>query len=388
MRGSIVKRYKSSYSIVLNLGVDPQTGKRKQHWITVRGTKKDAERRLAELLHQLDTGTFMKPGKSTVAEFLEKWLLDYVQPNLSPRSFERYESIVRVHLIPALGNIPLTQLKPEHVQRLYAAKLNDGLSARTVRYLHTVLHKALQTAMKWGRVSRNVADSVDAPRARRADMQTWDQDEVIHFLEAARKTPYFALFHTALFTGMRRSELLALRWRDIDFIYSQIYVARSLHQLQDGSYVLTQPKSDSSCRTIALSPSAILVLQNHYEKRKLELAMLGMPLKDDDLVFSTPEGKPLRPNTVSRAWTMLAARAGIKVIRLHDARHTHASLMLKQGIHPKIVQERLGHASIQTTLDTYSHVAPGLQAAAAARFDEAFNPRYSKSESGVVENRG
>jgi integrase len=219
-------------------------------------------------------------------------------------------------------------------------------------------------------------------------MQTWDQDEVIHFLEAARKTPYFALFHTALFTGMRRSELLALRWRDIDFIYSQIYVARSLHQLQDGSYVLTQPKSDSSCRTIALSPSAILVLQNHYEKRKLELAMLGMPLKDDDLVFSTPEGKPLRPNTVSRAWTMLAARAGIKVIRLHDARHTHASLMLKQGIHPKIVQERLGHASIQTTLDTYSHVAPGLQAAAAARFDEAFNPRYSKSESGVVENRG
>jgi len=161
VRGSIIKRYKSSYTIVLNLGIDPTSGKRKQEWISVKGTKKDAEKKLAELLHQLDNGTFIKPGKTTVAEFLEKWLSDYAQPKLSPRAFERYESIVRVHLIPGLGNIPLTQLKPEHLQRLYATKLVDGLSARTVRYLHTVLHKALQTAMKWGRVSRNVADDAD-----------------------------------------------------------------------------------------------------------------------------------------------------------------------------------------------------------------------------------
>jgi integrase len=241
--------------------------------------------------------------------------------------------------------------------------------------------------MKWGRISRNVADGVDVPHAHRAEMQTWNEDEMTCFLEAARKTPYFALFHTALFTGMRRSELLALRWSDVDFIYSQIYINRALHHLRDGSYVFTRPKSESSCRAIALSPSAILVLQDHYENQKLERAMSGIPLGDDDLVFSTL-GKPLRPNTVSRAWTMLAARAGIKVIRLHDARHTHASLMLKQGTHPKIVQERLGHASIQITLDTYSHVVPGLQEAAAARFDEAFRTRYNRSESDAVENLG
>ncbi|MCL0103361.1 site-specific integrase [Dehalococcoidia bacterium] len=150
-----------------------------------------------------------------MTEFLEKWLSDYAQPNLSPRGFERYESIVRVHLVPGLSDIPLTQLKPEHVQGLYATKLNDGLSARTVRYLHIVLHKALQTAMKWGRVSRNVADSVDLPRGRRTEMQTWDEDDITRFLEVARKTPYFALFHTALFTGMRRSELLALQWCNV-----------------------------------------------------------------------------------------------------------------------------------------------------------------------------
>ena len=177
---------------------------------------------------------------------------------------------------------------------------------------------------------------------------------------------------------MRRSELLGLSWQDVDFLFCQVSVTRGLHHLKDGSYVFTQPKSAKSRRTIALSPSAILTLKEHKEKQEVIRASLGILLKDDDLVFSTPEGKPLRPNTVSRAWTMLAARAGVKVIRLHDARHTHASLMLKQGIHPKIVQERLGHATIAITLDTYSHVAPGLQEAAAKRFDEVLSSRYNK----------
>jgi integrase len=373
MRGSIIKRGKSSYTIVLNLGTDPHTGKRKQQWVSVKGTKKEAEKKLAELLHQLDTGTFMRPSKTTLAEYLEKWLADYAKPNLSPRGFERYAGIIRKHLIPDMGSITLTQLRPEHLQKHYTARLNSGLSARTVRYHHAVIHKALQTAVKWGLVSRNVADGVDMPRIRRTEMQTWDEDDVNRFLEAAKDNPYYALFYTALYTGMRRSELLGLKWSDVDFILSQVYINRSLHHLKDGSYVFTQPKSAKSRRTIALPPSAILVLKKHRETQKLERTLLGVPLTDDELVFSQFDGRPLRPNTVTRAWAMLAARAGVKVIRLHDARHTHASLMLKQGIHPKIVQERLGHASIQITLDTYSHVAPGLQQAAAEGFDRLLN---------------
>ena len=159
--------------------------------------------------------------------------------------------------------------------------------------------------------------------------------------------------------------------------FSQVYVNRSLHHLKDGSYVFTQPKSAKSRRTIALSPSAILTLKEHKEKQALERTMLGTPLKDDDLVFSTPEGKPLRPNTVTRAWSTIAKRAGVKVIRLHDARHTHASLMLKLGAHPKVVSERLGHSTITTTLDIYSHVTPGLQEAAARRFDEVLKVRHN-----------
>jgi integrase len=217
-------------------------------------------------------------------------------------------------------------------------------------------------------------------------MQTWGEDDIIRFLEATKDSPYYALFYTALFTGMRRSELLALSWRDVDFIFSQVYVSRSLHVLKGGKVVFKSPKTPSGRRTVALPPSAILTLKEHKEKQEAMRAMLGIPLTDDDLVFSHLDGKPLLPNTVTHAWIKLVRRTGLKGIRLHDARHTHASLMLKQGIHPKIVQERLGHSSIQITLDTYSHVAPGLQQAAATRFDEAFNNRYNKPENEAIEN--
>jgi integrase len=216
-------------------------------------------------------------------------------------------------------------------------------------------------------------------------MHTLSEDDVHTFLEAAKKTPYYALFYTALYTGMRRSELLALRWSDVDLLLCQIYVTRTLHHLRDGSIVYRAPKTAKGRRMIALSPSTALVLKKHEEKQEAMCAMLGIPLEDDDLMFSQADGKALLPDTVSHAWMKLAKRLGMPEIRLHDARHSHASLMLKQGIHPKIVQERLGHASIQITLDTYSHVAPGLQEAAAARFDEALAPTPKKE---LVENLG
>jgi len=277
-----------------------------------------------------------------------------------------------MYIKPSIGSLLLTQVKPEHLQKCYQSWLKHGLSAGTIRYQHAVMHKALQTALKWGLVARNVADSVDIPHVKQSIMQTWNEDEVMQFLEAAKGGQYYELFYLALFTGMRRSELLALSWQDIDFVLCQIYVNRGLQQLKDGSYVFTQPKSARSRRTIALPPSAVLLLQRYYDSLQMDYVVLGIPLTDDTLVFSTL-GKPLRPNTITRAWTSLAVRAGIKRIRFHDARHTHASLMLKQGIHPKIVQERLGHASIQMTLDTYSHVAPGLQEAAAVSFDRVIN---------------
>ncbi|MFC1893519.1 Arm DNA-binding domain-containing protein [Chloroflexota bacterium] len=213
MRGHVVKRYKNSYTIVLSLGTDPATGNRKQQWISVKGTKKETEKRLAELLHQLDTGIFTKPGKATVAEYLEKWLMYYCQANLAPRTTEGYESIVRCHLIPSLGKIHLTQLKPEHIQSAYSKGLSAGLSPRTVRYVHVTLHKALRDAVMLGVIIRNPADAVKPPRLQYHEMHTMNESDIHIFLEFAKSTPYYALFYVALFTGMRRSELLALQWR-------------------------------------------------------------------------------------------------------------------------------------------------------------------------------
>lgn len=389
MRGHIVKRYKDSYTIVLNLGKNPSTGRRKQQWVSVKGTKKDAEKRLGELIHQLDTGTFMRPGKTTLAVFLEKWLNDYARPNLSPRTTEGYESIIQQHIIPKLGSITLTQLKPEHIQQYYSEAMANGrcngrggLTPHTVRHHHMALHRALEVAVKWGLLNRNPVDMIDPPRFQRVEMNVMNEDDINNFLETARPTRYYALFYLALFTGMRRSELLALRWSDIDLYLCQVSVNRTLHRLRDGSLIFQTPKTAKGRRTVALTPSASIMMREYKEKQEADKKVVGIHLEESNFVFSDVEDRPMLPDTISRAWAKLASKAGLKGIRLHDARHTHASIMLKQGIHPKIVQERLGHASIQVTLDTYSHVAPGMQQKAAESFDNAVISVRSKEAIG------
>ena len=233
--------------------------------------------------------------------------------------------------------------------------------------------------MKWGLLVRNPADAVTPPRFQRIEIHTLDEQGVHALLETARATPYYALFYVALFTGMRRSELLALRWCDVDFMLCEVSITRTVHHLRDGTFVFRQPKTAKSRCLVALSPSTALVLKEHKEKQKTEHILMGVSLKDSDLVFSHIDGKPFLPDTITRTWIRMVRRLGFKGVRLHDARHSHASLMLKQGVHPKIVQERLGHSSIQITLDTYSHIASGLQEAAAKRFDDALNVRYNNT---------
>jgi len=374
MRGTIIKRG-DSYRIKVSLGKDSVTGKYLSHYETVRGNKKDAEKRLNELIHQHENGTFIKPGKVTLREYLKSWLADYCKPNLSPRTHELYSYICDKHIIPILGSILLVELKPQHLQRLYADKLSSGLSGRTVQIIHITLHKALKNAVKTGLLLRNVVDAVDSPKIQRREMRVMSETDLHIFLEYAKDTPYYALFYTSLFTGMRRAELLALRWSDVDLTLCQLSVTRSMqyvsHPDPQKRISFKEPKTSKSRRLIALSPSTAIALKEHEEKQNELRESLDYPvLSDNDLVFSHYDGSPLLPNSVTHAWIKLVRRCGLHGIRLHDARHTHASLLLKQGVHPKIVQERLGHGSIQITLDTYSHVAPGLQQAAANKFDD------------------
>jgi len=367
MRGSIFKQKgqaEGSWTIVLPLGRDPATGKRKQQWVTVRGSKHEAERQLREMLTANDQGMIIKPSKTTLAVFLDKWLKEYSWANLAPRTAEGYEHMAQKYLIPSLGNILLTALKPEHLLSYYNDRRAAGLSGRTIHHHHVTLHGALKCACKWGLIAHNPADSVDPPHFDKPEMHTIAEADLQRFLDAAKQTEYYPLFYLALFTGMRRSELLALRWADVDLLMCQAHVTRSLHHLRTGETVIRQPKTAKSRRMVALSPSTCQVLQEYRAKQESERLHDGKLLQKDDLIF------PWMPDTVTHAWLKVARRVGLKDINLHSARHSHASLLLKQGVHPKIVQERLGHSSIQVTLDTYSHVAPGLQEAAARGFDD------------------
>jgi len=386
MRGHIRKRYKNSWEIIVSIGRDPVTGKYKHQSFSVRGTKNEAKKRLTEIQHQLDIGIFMQPRKTTLAEYLQCWLKDYVWPNLAPKTADGYELIIRRHVIPYLGNITLTQLKPEHLQKYYTDKLSNGrcdgdggLSARTVRHHHTTLHTALATALKWGLIQRNPADAVTPPRFQNPEWKTLTEDDIHNVLDTARLTPYYTLFYLAIFTGLRRSELLALRWSDLDLYMCKVYVNRSLHQIRNGGIVFRSPKTGKGRRAIDLDAATAITLRKRREYVEAIRVELGVLLNDSDLVFCNEEdGSPLRPDTVTHAWIKLTKRIGLSGVRFHDIRHSHASLMLKQGVPAKVVSERLGHASIQITLDTYSHVTPGMQAAAADGFAQLVNYEREK----------
>jgi len=386
MRGHIRKRGKNSWEIAIDVSKDPLTGRRKQHFETVQGNKKDVERRLAELLVSVEQGSFIKPKRLSVAEYLQQWLDGYVKTNCSPRTLDGYQSIVSRHLIPNLGRIPLTQLQPPHIQQYYAHALSEGrvdrkgaLSARSVLHIHRVLFQALNYAVRQGLLFRNIAELVDPPRARNAKMTSLIPQEVSRLLNVAKDTPYYPIIYTAVNTGLRQAELLGLRWRDLDLDLAALSVTQVLYKRR-GICQFKEPKSEHSRRRLDLSPSIALFLRQYRADREMERLLLGKPLSKDNLVFSSGDGTPIDPGTLTHNFARIARKAGLPGTRFHDLRHTFASLMLLAGIHPKIVSEMLGHSSVAFTLDVYSHVIGGLQQAAVRRLDEVLQPELRQRQ--------
>ncbi len=385
MKGHIRKRSKGSWAIVIDVGRDAETGKRRQRWHTVKGTKKDAERALRQILYSMETGNYIEPNRLTVGEWLLQWLEGYVEMRTTARTQESYRSIIRHHLMPAMGSIPLAQLQPNHLQSYYAKALSQGradgkggLSARSVLYHHRIISEALKHAVKMGLLARNIAEVVDPPRVAKVKMSILKPEEISRLLDAARQTPYYVFYCTLLYTGLRRGEALALRWRNVDLLGSELQVVETAFKLGDGTYIVKEPKTPHSCRPVSLPPSLAVLIRQYRAEQEAAFGNLGSPLSEDGFVFTNPNGRPLDPNMVTRTFSRIVRKAGIVQIRLHDLRHTHATLMLKAGVHPKVVSERLGHANIGITLDTYSHVLPGLQEAAAERFDRLLEEEVSE----------
>jgi len=374
MNGSIRKKNKNSWEITIDLGHD-ENGKRKRKYVHVTGTKADAQRHQRELLTNLDKGLLIDIPKTSLGEFIDRWLRDYVEIRVSPRTAEGYHGIIRRYIRPNLGRVDISRLTPQHVQKLYSDMLKKGLSATTVLHTHRLLSEILGHAVKWGVIIRNVCDAVDPPRPQRREMTALDSTQAQKLLEATAQSPYGAIFFLALYAGLRRSEILGLRWCDVDIPNKTISVNQTLHRLIGKGLVIGEPKTSHSRRAVKLPPDAVALLAGLRAKRRDQLEVLGIGWRESDFVFCDAHDRPMAPDTVSHNFSKIMKRLGFSRVRFHDLRHTHATLMLKQGVHPKIVSERLGHATVNITLDTYSHVLPGMQDAAVIAFEEAMKPR-------------
>lgn len=389
MRGHVTKpKGRSRWYIVVDVGTDPETGRRRQQWRGSWATKREAEDELPKILGALGDGTYVEsPAKLTVKAFLVdewfpavgatqvegEWVLSE-HGVLRPSTLRLYCTLADAYVIPGLGDVPLKKLDPAQLHRLYAKLLKKGrrrdggpLGAETTRKVHRFIHRALRDAVRWNRVARNVASIAEPPRAPRPQMVAWAAAELVTFLARVndddRLSALWTLFAT---TGLRRAEALGLRWADVDLDDARLSVRQTLAYVGTRA-TFSEPKTDSSRRLVTLAPITVDALRAHRVRQAEEKLAIGPAYGTLNLVFARVDGSPLNPATVSRAFDALVKAAELPKITLHGLRHTWATLALLDGIPSKIVAEVLGHSSTRVTEDLYQHVTPGMKADATAR---------------------
>jgi len=372
MRGPKGKDGIAHWAIVVDMPRAPGQ-KRDRKWHAFKGTKKEAEAELRKIVTRLDRGDGFFPSKDRVSQFLDRWIA-HVKSEVSPKTYERYCGIVNLHLKPTFGMHLLTRLTSIHLDSAYRQWLESGslrggrpLSPQTIIHHHRVMHEALSQGVTWGLLSRNVADAATPPKRTRPEIKSLDTQQLGRLLRASDSTRLAAPIFVALTTGVRRGELLALRWSDLDLDSATLSVRRSLEVTRSGVRIKL-PKSGRS-RAIKLAATTIEILRKHRVAQHAERLQIGPAYGDLDLIFPREDGSIWHPDAFGYRFGSLVKAAGIGHVRLHDLRHCCASLMLKSGVHAKVVSERLGHSTISITLDLYSHVLPGLQEAAAEKID-------------------
>jgi len=365
--GYIRKRGKHSWQVMVRAGRDPVSGKYVRIARTVRGTRKDAERVLARLLHEATHGALVDPGRTTTGEWLDRWLHDVAKPNVAAKTWERYEEIVRLHLKPHLGNIPLHRLRPAHVQRLYAALQEAGKHPKTILHVHRTLHAALEAAVRLEVVVRNVCDAVRPPRVPPSERRALTEGELARVIRAAEGTRLHVPVLLAALCGLRRGEVLGLRWEDVDLERGVLVVRRSL-EMASGKLGLKETKTGRA-RGIEVPPMVLAALRNHRKEQLEARLRLGSEWQDHDLVCYAETGGPWWPNNFERAFRSLVRRCGIGHFTFHDLRHTHASQAIRLGADIRTLAARLGHSTPTLTLNVYGHEMPGAQRELSLRVD-------------------
>jgi integrase len=363
--GSVFQRKDGRYVVQIVL----ENGRKKQYYFK---QEKEALAARRKLLYEKERGMLATGPQQTLKVYLDRWVEEVYKPTVKPLSYQQYRSLIKNHLVPGLGNVSLQKLTPEKIQALYTQKLAEGYAPKTVALIHTVLHRALENAVRWNLVSRNVAKLVTLPHVERHESRTLTVEQARRLLEVARGSYIETLLLLAVTTGMRRGELLALRWEDVDFENGVVSIRRTMNRITGYGPVETEPKTKSSRRMIVLPGRVLKALKVHREQQNQERIKAGSEWHEQGLVFCNRYGGFMIPQYVGKVFHKLLAKASLPDMRFHDLRHSMATVLLAAGVHPKIVQERLGHSTIAMTMDIYSHVLPSMQQDVARRLDEMF----------------
>jgi len=378
MAGQIIRRSDDSFTLRIYTGRDG-AGRRRYVNKTFKGNKKKAQEMLNSMLHSNDLGTLVEPANTTVGEYLDEWLETAAKIRVRPRTLDGYKYLVEKYIKPDVGSLRLHKVSPLDIQKLYTLLLGRGLSPKTVRHVHGVIRASLNQAVKWRLLTINPALAVDLPKQRKKEMKAFSAVEAGAFLKHAAVDRWGVLFSVALTTGMRPGEYLGLKWQDVDLDKGTVVVRRTLvAKPKGGGWEFAEPKTAQSARTIPLPPTVTRGLAEHKKVQAAQRLKAGPEYANHDLVFATAKGEPIeKHNLVTRHFKEILKNAELPTdFRLYDLRHSCATLLLAQGEHPKVVSERLGHASVTLTLDTYSHVLPTMQQQAADRLEVVlFGPK-------------
>lgn len=336
-------------------------------------TRREVQDKLRSARRDAENGLDLSARSQTVGQFLARWLEDTAKPTLRPKTHHSYAQLIRLHIVPAIGAVPLDTLTPQHVQRMMREMTARGLSPRTVQYTRAILRRALGYAVRWSLVTRNVAMLVDPPRSVRTPVQPLTGDQARAFLAYAKEHDdrLWPFFTTAVLTGLRQGELVGLRWTDLDLDTATLRVTHTLQRIE-GEWRFVEPKTRRSARTLSLPAPAVTALRMQKDRQGFERRTAGDIWRDRNLVFTTPRGTPLEPSNLNGRLHRLLDGAGLPRQGMHSLRHCCASLLLAHGVAPRVVMEQLGHAQISLTMDTYSHVMPAMMRDAADALSAAF----------------
>lgn len=382
MKGRIFQRGKT-WTYVVDLPPDPATGTRNQKKKGGFATKKEAQNACAHLIASVNRGDYIADNHITLGELLEVWLKDYAKVNYKPTVFDVENTIVRRRIIPVLGKQKIQQMKPLTITRFYN-ELLETYSADYVRHIHAILRKAMRQAVTWEMISINPMTKVQAPKLRKKEMKIWTMEQCMSFLAKSVGHVHYIVYSLAIHTGMRKGEVLGIRWKDIDFVNKTLTIQQTVNWTPSTGILIQDTKTASSTRRISIGNTLIQDLKERSEeiqRIKTEYAQNGIPYHDYDLVCCYENGEPIQPRRITGSFAHLTEKAELPKIRFHDLRHSHASMLLKNGVNPKIGAERLGHSSVQIYLDRYSHLLPDMQRGAIDLLEEKMLEAKQKSDS-------